>query len=287
MTHDTTAIKGGRHPMLDGLHPGDVVSNDTLLCPFHSFLLITGPNMSGKSTFLRQLVLLTIMAHMGMFVPVENAMIRLTDAIFTRIGSDDDMESNASTFFVEMREMGYALSALTAHSLVIVDELGRGSSTMDGLSITVAICEMLAQMSVFVAMVTHFPQLVDYLASMPNVAIMSLSVEESDERLSYSYKINPGNCMIQDYGLKMAKQSGLSERVMDVACHASAVIKRIQGSDSRLVSVRKVLEKRKLVRQTAEKIRNMLNGSKLSREHLEMMLIGMRDEFQAQLDAMN
>lgn len=286
MTNDTTAIKSGRHPVLDRLHPCDVVSNDTLMCQAHSFLLITGPNMSGKSTYLRQLALLTIMAHMGMFLPAEQAMIRLTDAVFTRIGSDDDMESNASTFFVEMREMAYAVNSLTTRSLVIVDELGRGTSTIDGLSITAAVCEVLAQTPAFIAMVTHFSQLVNYLRSMPNVAIMSLAVEEHSEKLSYSYRISPGSCAIQDYGLKLAKQTGLKERVLEVAYRASVVIKRAQGSDSRLVSVRKVLEKRKLVRQTAEKIRNMLECSKLPREELEKTLMGMQIDFQVQLDTL-
>lgn len=286
VTTDTTAIKAGRHPVLDRLHPGDVVSNDALMCQAHSFLLITGPNMSGKSTYLRQLALLTIMAHMGMFLPAEQAMIRLTDAIFTRIGSDDDMESNASTFFVEMREMAYAVSSLTTRSLVIVDELGRGTSTTDGLSITAAVCEVLAETPAFIAMVTHFTQLVNYLGSMPNVAIMSLIVEEHSGGLSYSYKINAGGCEIQDYGLKLAKQMGLNERVLEGAYRARTVIKRAQGSDSRLVSVRRVLEKRKLVRQTAERIKKLLECSKLPREELERTLMGMQDDFRTQLDAL-
>ena len=284
ITSDTTAIKAGRHPMLDRLHPCDVVSNDVLMCQAHSFLLITGPNMSGKSTFIRQLAFLTIMAHMGMFVPAEEALIRMTDAVFTRIGSDDDMESNASTFFVEMREMAHALNSFTTHSLIIVDELGRGTSTMDGLSITAAICEVLAETAAFVAMVTHFNQLVSYLGSMPNVAIMSLRVEEHSEGLSYSYQINPGDCVIQEYGLKLAKQHGINESVLNAAYQASTMIKRVQGNDSRLISVRRVLEKRKVIRQTAERVRNLLEGSKLSHEELERMLMGMKDDFQVQLD---
>lgn len=269
INEETTAIKSGRHPILDRIRPGAVVGNDVLCCRGHSCLLVTGPNMSGKSTYLKQAGLLTIMAHMGMFVPAEDAAVRLCDAIYTRMGSDDDMESNASTFLVEMKEAAFALYSITERSLFVVDELGRGTSTLDGLAVTAAISEALCQTDAFVLMATHFAQLLDYLRPMPNVAVLNLGVEEmGDDRLLYSYRLHPGATGVQAYGLKMAAQAGLAPEVLAVARRACAAIKRAQGEDGRMTSVRRVLEKRKLLRQTSDRVTRLLRSSRLTRSEM-------------------
>ena len=288
INEETTAIKSGRHPILDRIRPGTVIGNDVLCCHGHSCLLITGPNMSGKSTYLKQVGLLTIMAHAGMFVPAEDASIRLCDAIYTRMGSDDDMESNASTFLVEMKEVSYALCSITDRSLFIIDELGRGTSTLDGLAVTTTISEALCQTDAFILMATHFMQLLDYLRPMPNVAVLNLGVEEaSDNTLVYNYRLNPGATGVQEYGLKMAAQAGLVPEVLAVARRTCAAIKRVQGEDHRMLSVRRVLEKRKLLRQISDKVERLVRSSRLTRNELLDCLEAAKRELQDKIELLD
>lgn len=244
--------------------------------------------MSGKSTYLKQVGLLTIMAHAGMFVPAEDASIRLCDAIYTRMGSDDDMESNASTFLVEMKEVSYALCSITDRSLFIIDELGRGTSTLDGLAVTTTISEALCQTDAFILMATHFMQLLDYLRPMPNVAVLNLGVEEaSDNTLVYNYRLNPGATGVQEYGLKMAAQAGLVPEVLAVARRTCAAIKRVQGEDHRMLSVRRVLEKRKLLRQISDKVERLVRSSRLTRNELLDCLEAAKRELQDKIELLD
>ena len=144
---DTLAIKAGRHPIRSCLQD-NFVPNDTYSSLDASMSICSGPNMSGKSTYLGQIALLQIMAQMGSFVPADYASFRLCDRLLSRMGSDDSLQSNASSFMLEMREMAFIFQNLSDSSLIIMDELGRGTSTTDGLAITIAICEALVKTKV-------------------------------------------------------------------------------------------------------------------------------------------
>src|SRR5690606_25335873 len=136
------AIKGGRHPVVEALIPdGSFVPNDTLLDENQRLIILTGPNMAGKSTYLRQVALIVLLAQIGSFVPAEAAKIGLVDRIFTRVGAADDLGTGQSTFMVEMNEAAHILHHATERSLVVIDELGRGTSTYDGMALTQAIAE--------------------------------------------------------------------------------------------------------------------------------------------------
>ncbi|ORX92867.1 hypothetical protein K493DRAFT_224545, partial [Basidiobolus meristosporus CBS 931.73] len=174
---NTLGIKKGRHPIQDSLSLTETVSNDCYAAEGKSFQIVTGPNMSGKSTYLKQIALLTIMAHMGSFIPAEYASVRLTDKLFSRICNDGFMQTNMSSFMSEMTEMNYIIRNVTDHSLVIIDELGRGTSTYDGLGISYAISESLLSTSAFVFFATHFQELAIGLDIYPNVVNLNLAVQ--------------------------------------------------------------------------------------------------------------
>ncbi|KAG0269965.1 MutS protein msh4 [Actinomortierella ambigua] len=176
---DTLVLQQARHPIREILYTEPFVPNDTYASFAHSFQIITGPNMSGKSTYLRQVALLHIMAQIGSYVPAEFACIKILDQLFTRICNDDNIEVNASTFTVEMRETAYILQSVTDKSLVIVDELGRGTSTHDGMGIAFAVCEVLAQTRAFVFFATHFHELASTLTVYHNVVNLHLETEVS------------------------------------------------------------------------------------------------------------
>lgn len=174
---DTLAIKSGRHPVLDDLTTGHAVPNDTYADESSTFFLITGPNMSGKTTYLKQVALLTIMACVGCFVPARFASFRPVSAILTRLGNDDDMESNLSTFAAEMKSAASILSLASPSALVLIDELGRGTSPREGLGIAHAISESLAQSGAVTFFATHFEDLCETLDGFPNVSSLHLRVD--------------------------------------------------------------------------------------------------------------
>lgn len=286
LSEDTLAIRQGRHPILDHLSKGTVVGNDILACPGHTFLVITGPNMSGKSTYMTQIALLTIMAHMGMFIPAKAATTRIFDAIYTRIGSDDDMESNASTFLVEMNELAVTLQNMTSRSMLVIDELGKGTSTMDGLCITTAVCESLIRSACICLLATHFAQLVQYLAVLPSVAVMNLHVERDPEgRFACAYTLQRGFSPLEDYGLQLAAQSGFNGQALGVAQRTSELIKRQTGQSAHMLTLRKVLSKKKLCAEIANKARKLLEKSSLTDKDLTGCLGEIRAELAQKLDS--
>ncbi|XP_056009857.1 mutS protein homolog 4-like isoform X2 [Ostrea edulis] len=168
-TKDTLAIKQGRHPILERISADMPVPNNTYATEDSNFNIITGANMSGKSTYLRQVVLLQIMAQIGCFVSAEYASFRITDQIFSRIGSDDDIESNSSTFMLEMKEVNYIIQNVGHRSLIIMDELGRGTSQEEGVGICHSVCEYLLGYKAFVFFATHFMDLSQLDSLYPNV----------------------------------------------------------------------------------------------------------------------
>ncbi|CDO71736.1 hypothetical protein BN946_scf184920.g20 [Trametes cinnabarina] len=176
----TLAIKAGRHPVLETIQAaGAMVPNDVYCCEASSFQIVQGPNMSGKSTYLKQIALLTVMAMCGCFVPAEYGSFRIHDALLTRLSNDDDLEKNLSTFANEMASTAMILGLATADSLVLIDEVGRGTSVREGVAISHAIAEELIRLKSYVFFATHFGELTTTLSRQPSVINLHLSVQKS------------------------------------------------------------------------------------------------------------
>jgi len=181
--------------------------------PRKTLALITGPNMAGKSTYIRQSALLTILAHTGSFIPAESATIGLTDRVFARIGASDELHAGRSTFMVEMTETANILHYATDRSLVILDEIGRGTSTLDGLSLAWAIAEYLAGIRARTFFATHYHELTEITESLSNVCNLNVAVREWDDQVIFLYRILPGKTD-RSYGIHVAKIAGLPRHVI-------------------------------------------------------------------------
>lgn len=208
-------IQGGRHPVVEHyLEGARFVPNDTVLDPEGTRIgIVTGPNMGGKSTFLRQVALIVIMAQMGSFVPAEQAEIGMVDHIFTRVGASDDLSTGKSTFMVEMAEVANILGNATSRSLLILDEVGRGTSTYDGMSIARALAEHLAGTDgVRVLFATHYHELTDLADKYPPVFNLCVSVKESGDDVIFLRKVLPGKAD-KSYGIHVARLAGLPTAV--------------------------------------------------------------------------
>ncbi len=204
------AIEGGRHPVLDRTLASSFVPNDTDLggAANPTLALITGPNMAGKSTYIRQVALIALLAHVGCFVPAAKAEIGVLDAILTRIGSADEIHSGQSTFMVEMTETANILHHATDRSLVVLDEIGRGTSTLDGLSRAGAIAEPLASRRAATLFATHYHELTQLAESLPEVTNLHVSVREWNDEVVFLHRIVPGRTD-RSYGIHVARLAGL------------------------------------------------------------------------------
>ncbi|MCI0684211.1 MAG: DNA mismatch repair protein MutS [Gemmataceae bacterium] len=212
-------VKDGRHPVLDQtLPPGTFVPNDVRLDPADGNLwLITGPNMSGKSTFIRQVALLTLMAHMGSFVPAQEALVGIADRIFTRVGASDELNRGQSTFMVEMTEAANILNNATNRSLVILDEIGRGTSTYDGVSLAWALTEYLHhQVGCRALFATHYHELAQLAETLPNLRNCNVLVREWQDDIVFLHKIAPGSAD-KSYGIHVARLAGVPGEVLERA----------------------------------------------------------------------
>lgn len=190
------------------------VPNDTLLDSQNQFLLITGPNMAGKSTYIRQVALIVLMAQMGSFVPAKAAEIGVVDRIFTRVGAADDLASGQSTFMVEMNEVGNILRNATGNSLVILDEIGRGTSTYDGLAIARAVAEyILEKLGAKTLFATHYHELTTLANDYQQVKNYTIAVEEQGKDIIFLRKIIPG-ASDRSYGVHVARLARLPEAVI-------------------------------------------------------------------------
>ncbi len=211
------SIRGGRHPVVENLLEGDFIANDTLLnSGDRQILLLTGPNMGGKSTYLRQVALIALMAQTGGFVPAEAARIGITDRIFTRVGASDNLARGESTFYMEMSETAHILHQMTARSLVILDEIGRGTSTYDGLSLAWGITEFLNHpqgprpRSIFA---THYHELTELESELPGLVNLQLEVKEWEGKIIFLHAVGPGRSD-KSYGIHVARLAGLPEPVL-------------------------------------------------------------------------
>ena len=217
---DRIVITKGRHPVIERyIKDGQFVSNDVWLDENESsMLLITGPNMSGKSTYMRQLALIVLMAQAGSFVPAAAAKIGICDRIYTRIGASDNLAMGQSTFFVEMSELAYILNTATKRSLVILDEIGRGTSTYDGLSIAWAVVEALTKegKQIRTLFATHYHELTALAGELKGVQNLNVDVAEENGNIIFLHKIVPGSAS-KSYGIHVAKLAGVPKSVLDSA----------------------------------------------------------------------
>lgn len=214
-------IKKGRHPVVEIMLGDDsFVSNDTFLDnTLNRISIITGPNMAGKSTYMRQTALIVLMAQIGSFVPAEYANIGLCDRIFTRVGASDDLASGQSTFMIEMNEVANILRNATKNSLIILDEIGRGTSTFDGLSIAWAVVEYIADSELIGAktlFATHYHELTELEGKMNNVNNYCIAVKEKGDDIVFLRKIIKGGAD-KSYGIQVAKLAGVPDMVIDRA----------------------------------------------------------------------
>ena len=229
-------VKGGRHPMAERILPaGAFVPNDLHLSAEESqLLLITGPNMSGKSTYIRQAALIALMAQIGSFVPADSATIGLADRIFTRVGLQDDLAAGQSTFMVEMVETAAILNQATRRSLVILDEIGRGTSTYDGLSIARAVAEHIhndPKMGCRTLFATHYHELTQLAESLPRVQNYTVAVSESGGQLVFLHRIVPGGAD-RSYGVHVAQLAGLPQTVVHRAWEILEALESLPQSNS-------------------------------------------------------
>ncbi len=236
-------IVGGRHPVVEFALDGDVfIPNDALLDAEDGarILLLTGPNMAGKSTYLRQVALITLLAQIGSFVPARSARIGLVDRIFTRVGAEDDIASGKSTFMVEMEETATILHHATRHSLIILDEIGRGTSTYDGLAIARAVVEHLHNVTgARTLFATHYHELAAMAEELPHLRVYTMAISEDEQgEIVFLHRVTPGS-LGRSYGVHVAKLAGMP---LSIVRRAEEVLKHLEAgkeeSDARAAFAR-------------------------------------------------
>ncbi len=229
VTESCIAIRGGRHLVVEQHLSEPFVANDLSLDPQTRLLIITGPNMGGKSTFMRQTALIVLLAHAGCYVPAESVRIGPIDRIFTRIGAADDLASGASTFMVEMTETANILHNATENSLVLMDEIGRGTSTYDGLSLARACAEWLAARSrSFTLFATHYFELTELANTLLGVANVHLDASEYGDKLVLLHRVQPGPAN-RSFGLQVAALAGIPKPVLE---HARVYLKALESQQA-------------------------------------------------------
>lgn len=226
-------IKDGRHPVIEKIMKQSFVPNDVQLdMKENNLLLITGPNMAGKSTFMRQVGLIVIMAHIGSFVPASIARISLVDRIFTRVGASDDLAAGQSTFMVEMNELASILNNATKNSLIILDEIGRGTSTIDGLSIAWATVEyLLSHIGAKTLFATHYHELVELENKFSQVKNYSIAVREFGREIVFLHKIIKGGTD-KSFGVEVARLAGLPAELTE---NAKKMLKRLNKNETSIL----------------------------------------------------
>ena len=224
-------IVNGRHPIVEKTLKGDFIPNDvTMDTDDNRLLIVTGPNMAGKSTYMRQIALIALMMHIGSFVPADSAEIGIIDRIFTRIGASDSLASGQSTFMVEMSEMANIVNNATKDSLLILDEIGRGTSTFDGLSIAWSVLEYIANPVLCGAktlFATHYHELSELEGKLQGVVNYRITVKEIGDDILFLRKIVRGSAD-KSFGIQVAKLAGLPETVID---RAKEILSGIEQND--------------------------------------------------------
>ena len=210
-------VIGGRHPVVESVITSEYIDNDVILDNNTNILIITGPNMSGKSTYMREMGIIAVLNQIGSFVPAKKCNLPIFDKIFTRIGASDDLVGGESTFMVEMKESANALRNATENSLVLFDELGRGTSTYDGMSLAGSIIEYISNHIKCKTMFsTHYHELTDLENKLPGIKNVHVSIDETDGCVTFLHKVMDG-CVDKSYGINVAKLADLPEEVITKA----------------------------------------------------------------------
>ncbi|MFX1323363.1 MAG: DNA mismatch repair protein MutS, partial [Promethearchaeota archaeon] len=258
-------IREGRHPVVEQMDitekfiPNDCYLNDDT----DQLLIITGPNMAGKSTYLRQVALICLIAQMGCFVPAKSATIGIIDQIFTRIGASDDLARKLSTFMIEMTETAKILNYATPRSLIIIDELGRGTSTSDGQSIAMATLEKLNQLKIKTLFSTHYHQLTEI--DFPGIKNFHLDIIENDDgTINFVRKLKPGSTD-KSYGIHVAKLAGIPD---DVIIRAFEILEQIENKDP----FRTTIRENGIITPSGKHYDKIINGKKVELENLNSEL---------------
>ena len=246
-------IVDGRHPVIEQIEDGErFVPNDTRIdCLAAQLHIVTGPNMAGKSTYIRQVAMLTILAQIGSFVPAERAAIGLVDRVFTRVGASDDLARGRSTFMVEMQETANILNNATPRSLIVLDEIGRGTSTFDGISIAWAVAEHLhehREVKAKTLFATHYHELTDLAKGMPGVVNFSVLVKEQKDRIVFLRKIVPG-AADKSYGIQVAALAGLPDPVLD---RAKEILRNLEENEFNDAGLPLIAKKRRRAKKVME-----------------------------------
>jgi DNA mismatch repair protein MutS len=243
-------IQDGRHPVLEqNLSEERFVPNDVHLDGAVQIALITGPNMAGKSTYIRQVALLALLAHTGSFVPATKARIDLIDRIFSRIGASDDLARGQSTFMIEMSETANILNHATARSLIILDEIGRGTSTFDGLSLAWSIVEYIHnQLGAKTLFATHYHELTELAGRLPRVRNYNVAVREWNDQIVFLRKIVEGGTD-KSYGIHVARLAGVPKPVLD---RAKIILRNLE--DSELTPEGNVRQRKQAERERLKKL---------------------------------
>ena len=223
-------IIGGRHPVVESVIDGEYIDNDVILDGNTNILIITGPNMSGKSTYMREFGIIAILNQIGSYVPASKCNLPIFDKIFTRIGASDDLVGGESTFMVEMKESAYALLNATSKSLILFDELGRGTSTYDGMSLAGAIIDYIAtKVKCKTLFSTHYHELTDMENKLPGIRNVHVSIDETDGDITFLHKVMDGP-VDKSYGINVAKLANLPITVID---KAQELLEEYEKNDNR------------------------------------------------------
>ncbi|CAM8882772.1 unnamed protein product [Rhodiola kirilowii] len=266
------AIDAGRHPILESIH-SDFVANNVFLSEASNMVIITGPNMSGKSTYLQQVCLTVILAQIGCYVPARFATLRVVDRIFTRMNAPDSLESNSSTFMTEMRETAFIMQNVSSKSLIVVDELGRATSSSDGFAISWSCCEHLLSLKAYTIFATHMENLVELATIYPNVKVLHFYVDVQNKHLDFKFQLKDGARHVPHYGLLLAEVAGLPNSVitaarsitenltqkevkrMQVNCMQNQPIQTIYGVAQRLICLKYSSQKEDMIRVALQNLK--------------------------------
>ena len=284
---DALAIKDGRHPIHEAVHNDKFVPNDAYATQQNRFQIITGCNMSGKSTYMRSLALMAIMSQIGCFVPACYASFPIYHQLFARVSSDDSLEANVSTFAAEMRETAFILRNIDSRSMIIIDELGRGTSSRDGLCIAIAVAEALIDSHAHVWFATHFRDLARILAERNGVVSLHLSVEFKDPtKMVMLYKVANGYVEDEHYGIALAKVIGLPQNIIDTAEEVSKKLTETAERKKMSSKTIAVVRRRRLLLNLREQLLHARDGN-LRGEPLRVWLKKLQDEFVTRMAALD